>query len=174
MKFLECNLKGAFLIEIEKHEDERGFFARLWDGKIFRDNGMNTKIAQCSISFNKKKGSVRGIHYQKSPFEEDKIVRCTRGKIFDVIVDLRKDSPTYSRWEGFEISENNYKMLYIPKGFAHGFQTLEDDTEVFYQISEFFMPDYSSGVRWDDPKIMIKWPLTISAISKKDLSYQLI
>jgi dTDP-4-dehydrorhamnose 3,5-epimerase len=174
MKFLECSLKGAFLIEIEKHEDERGFFARSWDGKIFRDNGMNTKIAQCSISFNKKKGSVRGIHYQKSPFEEDKIVRCTRGKIFDVIVDLRKDSPTYSRWEGFEISENNYKMLYIPKGFAHGFQTLEDDTEVFYQISEFFMPDYSSGVRWDDPKIMIKWPLTISAISKKDLSYQLI
>lgn len=174
MKFLECNLKGAFLIEIEKHEDERGFFARSWDEKIFHDNGMNTKIAQCSISFNKKKGTVRGIHYQKSPFEEDKIVRCTRGKIFDVIVDLRKDSPTYSRWEGFEISEDNYKMLYIPKGFAHGFQTLEDDTEVFYQISEFFMSDYSSGVRWDDPKIMIKWPSAISVISKKDLSYQSI
>lgn len=174
MKFEECRLKGAFLIHIEEINDERGFFARTWDGKIFQEKGLNSKIVQCSVSFNKIKGTVRGIHFQRSPFEEDKIVRCTKGRIFDVIVDLRKDSPTYLKWEGFEIGERNHSMLYIPKGFGHGFQTLEDETEVFYQISEKFMPEYSTGIRWNDPKVLIKWPLEISNISKKDLSYDFI
>lgn len=174
MKFKESTLKGAFQIQLEEIEDERGFFARTWDEKIFHDNGLNSKIVQCSVSFNKIKGTVRGIHFQKSPFEEDKIVRCTKGKIFDVIVDLRKKSPTYLKWEGFEIGERDHLMIYVPRGFGHGFQTLEDETEVFYQISENFMPEHSTGLRWDDPKVLIKWPLEISNISRKDLSYDFI
>jgi len=171
MIFTKSKLSGAYLIDIEKLEDERGFFARSWDSKKFDEIGLNPNLAQCNISFNIQKGTVRGMHFQKPPHEEDKIVRCTKGKIFDVIIDLRKNSSTFTKWEGFELSEDNHKMLYIPKGFAHGFQTMEDNSEIFYQMSEFFIPEYSSGLRWNDPSFEIVWPLPISIISKKDLSY---
>ncbi|EPA05247.1 dTDP-4-dehydrorhamnose 3,5-epimerase [Candidatus Nitrosarchaeum limnium] len=171
MIFKETDLSGAYIIEIEKCEDERGFFARTWDSNVYKENGLNPNLVQSSISFNIEKGTIRGMHFQKPPHEEDKVVRCTRGKIFDVIIDLRNNSPTFTKWQGFELSENNHKMIYIPKGFAHGFQTMEKDSEVFYQMSEYFMPEYASGVRWDDPAFKITWPLPISVISKKDLSY---
>jgi len=171
MIFTETKLLGAYIIDIEKCEDERGFFARTWDSKKCSEIGLNPNLVQCNISFNIKKGTVRGMHFQKSPYEEDKIVRCTKGKIFDVIIDLRNDSPTFTKWEGFELSEKNHKMLYIPKGFAHGFQTMEENSEVFYQMSEYFMPEYASGLIWNDPAFKIVWPLPISIISKKDLSY---
>jgi dTDP-4-dehydrorhamnose 3,5-epimerase len=171
MIFSETKLSGAYIIEIEKIEDERGFFTRTWDSDIFKEKRLNPNLVQCNISFNKEKGTVRGMHFQKSPHQEDKIVRCTKGKIFDIIIDLRKDSPTFTEWEGFDLSEENYKMLYIPKGFAHGFQTIEKNSEVFYQMSEYFMPEYASGVMWNDPSFKIVLPLPISNISKKDLSY---
>lgn len=171
MIFTETKLSGVYVIDIEKFEDERGFFARSWDRKKFDEIGLNPNLVQCNISFNIQKGTVRGMHFQKSPHEEDKIVRCTKGKIFDVIIDLRKDSSTFGKWEGFELSEDNHKILYIPKGFAHGFQTMEDNSEIFYQMSEYFMPEYASGLKWNDPSFKIVWPLPISIISKKDLSY---
>jgi dTDP-4-dehydrorhamnose 3,5-epimerase len=171
MIFTKTKLSGAHIIEIEKCSDERGFFARTWDSKIFKKKGLNPNLVQCNISFNKEKGTVRGMHFQKSPYEEDKIIRCTKGKIYDIIIDLRKNSPTFTKWEGFELSEENYKMLYIPKGFAHGFQTIEKNSEIFYQMSEYFMPEYASGIIWNDPLLKIVWPLPISTISKKDLSY---
>ncbi|MFM7795414.1 MAG: dTDP-4-dehydrorhamnose 3,5-epimerase [Candidatus Nitrosotenuis sp.] len=158
-------------MEVEKVEDERGFFARILDVKKFAEVGLNTKIVQSSISHNKKKGTLRGMHYQAKPYEEDKIICCVKGKIFDVIVDIRQDSPTYKKWFGVELDANEYKTLYVPKGFAHGFQTLEDDVEVFYQMSEFFMPEYARGIRWNDEAIKIEWPLKPSIISKRDLSY---
>ena len=172
MIFKETDLLGPYIIEIEKCEDERGFFARTWDSNVCKEKGLNPVFVQSSISFNIEKGTVRGMHFQKPPYEEDKVVRCTKGKIFDVIIDLRDNSPTFTKWQGFELSEKNHKMLYIPKGFAHGFQTMENDSEVFYQMSEYFMPEYASGVRWDDPAFKIVWPLPISIISKKDLTYR--
>lgn len=171
MIFNKTKLLGAYTIEIEKCEDERGFFARTWDSSTYKEMGLNSNLVQSSISFSRERGTVRGMHFQKPPYEEDKIVRCTKGKIFDVIIDLRSDSPTFTKWESFELSEKNHKMLYVPKGFAHGFQTMEKDSEVFYQMSEYFMPEYASGVMWNDPAFKIAWPLPISAISKKDLSY---
>jgi len=168
----ETKLKGAFVIELEKLEDERGFFARVWDRNIFKKNGLNPDLVQCSISFNKIKGTLRGMHYQIPPYEEPKLIRCTKGVIFDVIIDLRKNSKTFKKWSSFELSNNNYKMLYIPEGFAHGFQTLEDDTEVFYQMSEFYMPKSARGIKWNDESFHIKWPLNPTMMSQKDLSYQ--
>jgi dTDP-4-dehydrorhamnose 3,5-epimerase len=170
--FSETKLKGAFVIDLEKLEDERGFFGRLWDKKEFEIRRLDSDLVQCSTSFNKKKGTLRGLHYQKPPHEETKIVRCTRGKIFDVIVDLRRNSKTFKDWIGVELSEENYKMIYIPKGFAHGFQTLTDNTEVFYQISQYFMQEYSSGLRWNDTAFNIEWPFASpTIISEKDSSY---
>lgn len=171
MIFSEIKLKGAYIIEIEKHEDERGFFARTWDKRIFAEHNLNENLVQCSISFNKKKGTLRGMHYQESPYEETKLVRCIKGKIFDVIIDLRKSSTTFMKWIGVELSDKNYKMLYIPEGFAHGFQTLEDNTEVLYQISQYYMPEYLRGIRWDNKEVNITWPLKPTVISKKDNSY---
>jgi len=173
MIFTETKLKGAYIIELEKLEDERGFFARTWDKKIFAEHGLDPKLVQCSISFNKKKGTIRGLHYQQSPYEESKIVRCTRGKIFDVIVDLRVKSKTFKKWFGIELFPQSYKMLYVPKGFAHGFQTLANNTEVFYQISEFYKKKYASGFRWNDNSFDIRWPLKSTIISKTDSSLQL-
>ena len=173
MIFSGTKLKGSYIIELEKFEDERGFFARAWDKKKLEEVGLNSRLAQCSISFNKKKGTLRGMHYQITPYEEVKLVRCTRGKIFDVILDLRHKSATFKEWIGIELSAENYKMIYIPEGFAHGFQTLEDDTEVSYQISQAYMPQYAHGVRWNDPTFQITWPLEISTISKRDLSFEL-
>lgn len=171
MIFTETKLKGAFMIEPEKLEDERGFFARTWDKKKFEEYGLNSKLSQCSISFNKKKGTLRGMHYQGTPYDEVKLIRCTKGKTFDVIIDLRPKSTTFKEWFGLELGEENYKMLYVPQGFAHGFQTLTDNTEVFYQISEYYMQNFSMGVRWNDPVFDIKWTLVPTVISKKDQSY---
>jgi len=172
--FEKTKLQDAYIIKIEKIEDERGFFGRTWDKKIFEEHGLNHCIHQCNISFNKKKGTIRGMHYQSAPYEEDKLVRCTRGKVFEVMLDLRKDSDTFKHYQSVELTSENYKMLYVPKGFALGFQTLEDNTEVFYQMSQVYMSEYSRGVRWDDPSINISWPLPLTVISKKDKSYDLI
>ncbi|MFM7886286.1 MAG: dTDP-4-dehydrorhamnose 3,5-epimerase [Pseudanabaena sp.] len=171
MKFLETKLKGAYVIEIEPIVDHRGFFARSWCEQEFRDRGLNANLVQCNISFNLKKGTLRGMHYQAKPYEEAKLVRCTQGAIYDVIIDIRSDSSTFKQWFAVELSSNNHKMLYIPEGFAHGFQTIEDNTEVFYQMSEFYHPAGARGIRWDDPEFQIKWQLEHKIISERDLSY---
>ena len=171
MRFLETKLKDLFIIELEKSEDERGSFYRIWDKKIFQENGLNDNLVQISISFNKKKGTLRGMHFQKKPFEEAKIVRCTKGKIFDVVIDLRPESKTFMSWASFELDSNESKILYIPEGFAHGFQTLEDNTELVYQISNWYSPEHASGLRWDDNKFQINWPIQNPIISKKDLTF---
>jgi len=156
--FLETALRGAFLIDLEPSSDERGFFARTWCRREFGAQGLETNLAQCSVSFNARAGTLRGLHYQAPPCEEVKIVRCTSGALFDVIVDLRPESPTYTKHYSVTLSSLNRRMLYVPRGFAHGFQTLEDDTEVFYQMSEFYEPEYSRGARWNDPAFGIVWP----------------
>jgi dTDP-4-dehydrorhamnose 3,5-epimerase len=171
MIFNETMLKGAFLIEPEKLEDERGFFARTWCSRELAERGLKTGLAQCNISFNKKKGTLRGMHYQAAPHGETKLVRCTSGSVYDVIIDLRYNSETYKQWFATKLSAKNYKMLYIPEDFAHGFLTLEDNTEVQYQMSEFYYPDYARGIRWNDPAFCIKWPQEICIVSKRDFSY---
>jgi len=147
------------------------FFTRVWDGKIFEKMNLNSKIVQCNVSFNNVKGTIRGLHFQKIPFEEEKIIRCTKGRIFDVIVDIRRQSKTFLQYFSIELNATNHKMLFIPKGFAHGFQTLEDDCEVFYQMSEFYYPESADGIKWNDEAINIKWPLELSKISEKDQNY---
>ncbi len=171
MIFKETRLKGAFIIDPEQLSDDRGFFARTWCQKEFKAHGLNPNMAQCNISFNRKKGTLRGLHYQAAPHEEAKLVRCTAGAIYDVIVDLRPESDTFKSWISMELSAENRKMLYIPEGLVHGFLTLQDNTEVFYQMSEFYMPDYARGVRWDDPTFGIIWPDKVALISEKDRSY---
>lgn len=168
MTFRETGLSGAFVIDPERIADGRGFFARTWCRREFAAHGLSANLVQCNASFNTKKGTVRGMHYSVAPHAEAKVVRCTRGAILDVIVDLRPASPTYRRWEGVELSAENGRMLYIPEGLAHGFQTLEDACEVFYQMSEFFDPECARGVRWDDPAFGIAWPLPVAVISEKD------
>lgn len=172
MKFIKTDLKDAYVIEIEKIYDSRGFFARSWDTDIFIKKNLNEKIVQCNISFNKKKGTLRGMHFQKPPHSETKLIRCTKGKIFDVIIDLRPKSDTYKKWTSVELSENNYKILYVPDGFAHGFQTLKENCEVFYQMSELYNPEHSTGVKWNDESFKINWPINPPIISEKDLSYE--
>lgn len=171
MKFIETPLKGSYIIEAEPIEDERGSFARSWCQREFAEHGLNTRVVQCNISFNRKRGTLRGMHFQIEPFAEAKLVRCTRGAIYDIIIDLRENSPSFKRWFSVKLSETNQKMLYIPEGFAHGFQTLKDNTEVFYQMSEFYYPEYSRGLRWNDPFFSIKWPDGERIISKKDQEY---
>ncbi|MEA2076403.1 MAG: dTDP-4-dehydrorhamnose 3,5-epimerase [Candidatus Marinimicrobia bacterium] len=173
MKFIETKLKGACIIEPERLEDERGFFARSFCQNEFEAHGMNPRIVQCNVSHNKYKGTLRGMHYQIVPMAEAKLVRCTRGAIYDVIIDLRPESPTYCQWLAEELNAENTKMIYIPEGFAHGFQTLEDATEVFYQISEFYSLEHARGVRWDDPAFGIEWHLDTKIISDKDKNYPL-
>ena len=172
MIFTETNLPGAYLIEIQKLEDERGFFARSWCQCEFEAHRLNPCLAQCNISFNRKKGTLRGMHYQTAPFEEAKLVRCTRGSIYDVILDLRPGSPNFLQWISVVLSDDNYKMIYIPEGCAHGFQTLADETEVFYQMSQFYAPESARGVRWDDPYFHITWPEDLRTISVKDQAYE--
>lgn len=172
MKFTKTRLNGSFIVELEKIEDERGFFARSWDQETFEKLGMNTRIVQCNISSNKKKGTLRGMHFQISPYEEAKLIRCTKGSAFEVMIDLRPNSKTFKQWLGLELSEDNYKMLYVPEGFALGFQTLDDNTELFYQMSQIYMPEYSRGIIWDDEMFQISWPMKPTVISKKDLSYK--
>lgn len=171
MIFIETKLRGAFIIEPEPLEDERGFFARTFDQKEFEAHGLNPRVMQCNISFNKKKGTLRGMHYQIAPYQEAKLVCCTKGAIYDVALDLRLDSPTLKQWIAVELTAENRRMLYIPEGFAHGFQTLEDNTEVFYQMSEFYHPESAKGVRWNDPAFGIVWPIAPSIISEKDRAY---
>ena len=171
MIFIETGLKGAFVINPERLEDERGFFARTWCRREFKDYGIDTEFVQCNISFNKKKGTLRGIHYQVHPCTEAKLVRCTMGAILDVMIDIRPQSSTYKHWISVELTHKNRKMLYIPKGFAHGFLTLMDDTEVFYQMSEFYKPEYARGIRWNDPVFNIDWPDEVVVISDRDRNY---
>ena len=171
MIFLETPLPGAYVIEVEKYEDERGFFARSWCAREFAAKGLDSHLVQCNVSFNKRKGTLRGLHYQIHPHAEVKLVRCTKGSLFDVIVDLRKDSPTFLKWVAIELTAANHRMLYIPKLFAHGFQTLEDDTEIFYQMSEFYEPAASKGLRWNDPKLGINWPDAGRTMSQNDQAY---
>lgn len=171
MIFTETELRGAFLIDLERHEDERGFFARSWCGRDFEAHGLNPRIAQCSLSFNVRKGTLRGMHYQVKPFEEAKLVRCTRGSLCDVVVDLRRDSTTYAKHLWVSLTAENRRMLYVPEGFAHGFLTLEDATEVFYQISELYSPESQRGFRWNDPAFGIDWPGDVRVISDRDRTY---
>jgi dTDP-4-dehydrorhamnose 3,5-epimerase len=169
--FSETKLKGAFVIELERLEDERGFFARTFCQEEFVEARLNPKIAQCNISFNRKKGTLRGMHYQGSPYEESKLVRCTRGAIYDVIIDLRPYERTFKQWLAMELTAENRLILYIPQGFAHGFQTLEDRTEVFYQMSEIYHPECVRGVRWNDPAFGIEWQIENPIISPRDQQY---
>jgi dTDP-4-dehydrorhamnose 3,5-epimerase len=171
MKFRETKLENAFIIEPEKREDERGFFARSWCQREFVHHGLVPTVVQANISYNKKKGTLRGMHYQAAPYEETKLVRCTRGAIFDVIIDVRPESATYRKWIGVKLTASNYTMLYVPEGFAHGFQTLEDDTEVVYQVSQFYIPGEERGARWNDPAFLIKWPGPVESISEKDANW---
>jgi dTDP-4-dehydrorhamnose 3,5-epimerase len=168
MIFKETSLQGAFVIEPEMLSDERGAFARIFCQQEFEDHGLNPNISQCSISINRKKFTLRGMHFQKSPHEEAKLVHCSRGIIYDVIVDLRPNSSTYMKWTSVEVSMDNKKMVYVPEGFAHGFQTLENNTEVIYQMSQFYFPSHSDGFRWNDPSFNIEWPSNPKVISPKD------
>jgi len=169
--FKKTRFKEAFVIELETIEDERGLFARTWCKRELEEIGLNPELVQCNISFNKKRGTLRGMHYQVAPYEEAKLVRCTMGEIYDVIIDLRPDSPTYKQWLSFDLTAKNRKMLYIPEGLAHGFVTLADNTEVFYQMSEFYTPDCARGVRWNDPVFGITWPVNIEVLSERDKQY---
>jgi dTDP-4-dehydrorhamnose 3,5-epimerase len=169
--FAETRLKGAYIIEPERLLDERGFFARTWCQKEFQLHGLNTNVVQCNISYNKKKGTLRGMHYQAAPCEETKLVRCTQGEMYDVIIDLRPDSTTFMNWLSVELTAYNRKMLYIPEGFAHGFVTLMDNTEVFYQMSESYSAEHARGVRWNDPAFGIQWPIEASVMAEKDRQF---
>lgn len=171
MIFTETPLAGAYVIDIQRLEDERGFFARTWCQREYAAHGLNPRLAQCSISFNKVKGTLRGMHYQLPPHAEAKVVRCTRGAIFDAIIDLRPESPTYKQHFGLALTPESRTMLYVPEGFAHGLLTLEDNTEVLYQITEFYAPDYARGFRWDDPAFAIQWPAPVQVISERDAGY---
>jgi dTDP-4-dehydrorhamnose 3,5-epimerase len=169
--FKPTELPGAFVIELERHEDARGYFARTFCEAEFAAHGLETRVAQCSVSFNRRKGTLRGMHYQVSPLEEVKLVRCCRGAIFDVIIDLRRDSPAFKGHFAVQLDERSGKMLYVPAGMAHGFQTLEDGTEVFYQMSQDYSAEHSRGVRWDDPVFGISWPEAERTILERDQSY---
>jgi len=174
MKFLPTPLAGAWLVELERREEERGFFARTFCAEEFQATGLASSFVQCNISFNVQRGTLRGLHYQKSPAAEAKLVRCTAGGILDVIVDLRPDSSSYLQHFAVELNARNRLALYVPEGFAHGFQTLEDQTEVFYQMSTFYVPTLASGIRPSDPKLAIAWPLPVSRISEKDQQWPLL
>jgi dTDP-4-dehydrorhamnose 3,5-epimerase len=173
MIFKKTAFDGVYLIELDQNIDERGFFARSFCKKEFQENDIDLDIAQSNISFNKKKGTLRGMHYQVSPHAEAKLVSCPRGAVYDVIIDLRLNSPTYCKWLAVELSAQNYRSLYIPKGFAHGFQALSDDTVVLYQMSESYHPESARGIRWDDPLFLIEWPSNNQVISVKDRAYPL-
>jgi dTDP-4-dehydrorhamnose 3,5-epimerase len=171
MRFEATKIPGLFLVDPEPLEDERGFFARTWCRREFAAHGLNPDLAQCSISFNRRRGTLRGMHHQLPPHAEAKLVRVTRGAIFDVAVDLRPESPTFRGWFGCELTDANRRMLYVPEGMAHGFLTLADTTEVAYQISAFHRPEASHGVRWDDPAFAIRWPERPAVISERDRAY---
>jgi len=171
MLFQPTKLDGAYLIDLQKLEDERGFFARAWCANEFAEHGLDSNLVQCNVSFNTQQGTLRGMHYQAELCAETKLVRCTSGAIYDVIIDLRPASPTFLQWTGVTLSAENRLMLYVPKGFAHGFQTLADGSEVFYQMSDFYAPAYAQGLRWNDPLFNIQWPRAVTMISARDQQY---
>ena len=171
MKFAATALAGAFIIDIERLPDERGFFARTFCRDEFAAHGLRTEFVQSNTTFNQRRGTLRGMHFQREPHAEAKLVRCTRGAIYDVIVDLRPESPSYCRWVAVELTADNERILYVPEGVAHGFQTLADASEVFYQMAAMYRPESSAGVRWNDPAFAIRWPLAASVISARDAGY---
>jgi dTDP-4-dehydrorhamnose 3,5-epimerase len=168
MIFTQTNIKGAFIIDVKRIEDERGFFGRAFCQNEMKEQGLNPVVAQTNISHNKLKGTLRGLHFQEAPHEESKLVRCTRGRLFDVLVDLRKGSETFCQWFGTELSADSFRMLYVPEGCAHGFITLEDNTDIMYQVSAFYAPGAERGLRWNDPAFGIEWPMEPVVISEKD------
>ncbi len=168
MKFTQTKLLGAYIIDLEKREDNRGFFARTFCAKEMADHDLEAKVVQTNMSRTIKKGTIRGMHFQKYPHQETKLVRCTRGSIYDVIIDIRPDSPTYKQWFGVELSADNHTMLFVPRDFAHGFITLEDDCEVVYEVSEFYNPGSEGGIRYNDHSINIEWPIPVTDVSDKD------
>ena len=171
MLFQSTKLAGVVGIRLEPKCDARGFFARSWCQREFESHGLNPRLAQCNISSNTRKGTLRGIHYQAAPYQEVKLVRCTRGAVYDVVVDLRPDSPTFKEWVAVTLTARKQDMIYVPEGCAHGFLTLEDETEVFYQMSEFYHAEAARGVRWNDPAFQIVWPIEIAVISERDRTY---
>ncbi|NES17544.1 MAG: dTDP-4-dehydrorhamnose 3,5-epimerase [Symploca sp. SIO3E6] len=173
MLFTETKLQGAFIIDLELKEDPRGFFARTFCGKEFEEHGLKSVVAQCNMSFNHKQGTLRGMHYQTPPAAETKLVRCTQGAIYDVIIDMRPDSSTYLEHIGVELTAENRRALYVPEMFAHGYQALTDGAEVIYQVGEFYTPGYERGLRYDDPTFKIEWPQPVTVISDKDSSWSL-
>lgn len=171
MRFEPAGLDGAWLLDLDRHEDERGFFARVWCAAEFRSRGLADTLEQCSLSFNRRAATIRGMHYQAAPREEAKIVRCISGAIYDVLLDLRRSSPTFMQWVGFELTSDNRRALYVPPGVAHGFQTLRDDVELLYLIDEAHEPSLARGVRWNDPAFGIRWPLPPTLVSERDRTY---
>jgi dTDP-4-dehydrorhamnose 3,5-epimerase len=171
MVITETKLKGAFVVELEPFPDMRGFFARAWSDREFEAAGLNARWVESNVSFNKKSGTLRGMHYQIAPYEQDKLVRCTRGRIYDVIIDLRSGSPTFKQWLAVDLSAENHVMLYVPGEFAHGYLTMEDNTEVFYQTSAYYAPEHGRGIRWDDPAFNISWPTTDPILIDRDRDY---
>ena len=174
MLFTQTKLKGAFIIDLEPRQDRRGFFARTFCAKEFEAHGLKPAVAQCNLSFNHKKGTLRGMHYQIPPAAETKLIRCTQGAIYDVIVDMRPESPTYLQHIGVELTAENRRALYVPEMFAHGYQALSDGAEVIYQVGEFYTPGYERGMRYNDPALKIDWPLPVSEISQKDAAWPLL
>ena len=171
MKYVSTILPDVWIVDLERHVDERGYFARSWCEKEFGDQGLNPRLVQCSISFNLRRGTLRGMHYQAAPHAEVKLVRCTRGAVYDVVLDLRPNSPTFTRWMAVELSADNGRAVYIPEDCAHGFQTLTDEAEVFYQMSEVYHPESACGVRWDDPAFAIQWPGDDKIVSSRDTAF---
>jgi dTDP-4-dehydrorhamnose 3,5-epimerase len=171
MKFTETKLQGSFVITTDQLNDQRGFFARTFCQREFEEHGLYPSFVQCNISFNNDRGTLRGMHYQAIPHAEVKLVRCTSGAIWDVIIDLRSKSPTFKQWVAVELRHEKHQLLYVPEGFAHGYQTLENRSEVSYQVSTFYCPQFERGVRWNDPAFGIEWPLPVGMISKKDSSF---
>jgi dTDP-4-dehydrorhamnose 3,5-epimerase len=171
MKFLETKIPGVYEIRPEFLNDERGFFARTWCQKEFEARGLNPRLVQSNVSFNRRKGTLRGMHYQIGEHAEAKLMRCTSGSIYDVVIDLRPESPAFKRWSAVTLTAQDRNMLYAPEGCAHGFLTLDVDTEVFYQMSEFYHPESGRGVRWDDPAFQIEWPTKVEVISERDRTY---
>lgn len=174
MKFTRTRLDGLWLIELELREDERGFLARTYCEQEFAAHGLNTRWPQCNLTLTKQRGMIRGMHFQADPRPEIKLIRCAAGAIFDVLVDVRRDSPTFGRWEGFELTAQNRRMLYVAGGFAHGFQCLADNCEVFYQMSEVYVPELARGLRFNDPTVAIHWPIANPALSERDRKLPLL
>jgi dTDP-4-dehydrorhamnose 3,5-epimerase len=174
MKFSKTSLIGLWLIDLELREDERGFFARTYCQNEFAEHGLNTTWPQCNLTLTKARGMIRGVHFQAEPKAEIKLIRCSAGAIFDVLVDVRRDSPTFGKWEGFELSAANHRTLYVPGGLAHGFQCLVDNCEVFYQMSEVYFPELARGLRWNDPAVGIQWPISNPVLSERDANLPLL